>query len=216
MPYIYKITNKINGKSYIGKTLKTVKERWSEHCQDYKKERSEKRPLYSAMTKYGINNFLVEEVEECSEADLNEREKYWIEFYGTFKYGYNATIGGDGKQYIDYDLVISLYNQIQNQSEVAKQLNICPDSVSKILRSRKIIRKSSQEVSKEKLGKKVKMCDKYTHEIIKVFPSRNEAAQWLIDNNKTRCKKTTIGYHITEVCNKKRKSAAGYYWEVIK
>jgi hypothetical protein len=51
MPYIYKITNKINGKSYIGKTLKTVKERWSEHCQDYKKERSEKRPLYSAMSK---------------------------------------------------------------------------------------------------------------------------------------------------------------------
>ena len=127
----------------------------------------------------------------------------------------NATVGGDGKQYIDYDLVVSLYNQIQNQNEVARQLNICSDSVSKILKLRKIVKKSRQEVSKEKLGKKVKMCDKNTHELIKVFSSRNEAAQWLIDNNKTNCKKTTIGYHITEVCNKKRKTAAGYYWEII-
>lgn len=215
MPYIYKITNIINGKSYIGKTLKTVKERWSEHCQDYKRDRNEKRPLYSAMKKYGIENFLIQEIESCSEIEINEREKYWIEFYKTFQYGYNATIGGDGKQYIDYDLVVSLYSQLQNQKEVARQLNICPDSVNKILKLKQIVKKSGQEVSKEKLGLKVKMCDKNTHELLKVFSSRNEAAQWLIDNNKTKCKKSTIGYHISEVCNKKRKSAAGYYWEKL-
>ena len=90
MPYIYKITNKINGKSYIGKTLKTIEVRWSEHCQDYKKERNEKRPLYSAMKKYGVNNFSIEEIEECNEEELNEKERYWIEFYRTFKYGYKC------------------------------------------------------------------------------------------------------------------------------
>ena len=92
-------------------------------------------------------------------------------------------------------------------------MNICPDSVNKILNLKKVIKKKRQEVIKENLGIKVKMCDKYTHNIIKVFSSRSEAAQWLIDNNKTKCKKSTIGYHIIEVCNKKRKSAAGYYWE---
>lgn len=167
------------------------------------------------MNKYGIENFSVEKIEECSEKELSKRERYWIEYFGTFKYGYNATLGGDGKQYIDYDLVIASYNQLQNQKEVAKLLNISPDSVSKILALRKIDKKSSQEISKERFGIKVKMCDKNTHELLKVFSSRNEAAQWLIDNKKTNCKKTTIGYHIIEVCNKKRKSAAGYYWEKI-
>ena len=76
MPYIYKITNKINGKSYIGKTLKSIEERWTEHCQDYKRERNEKRPLYLAMNKYGIENFLIEKIEECSESEINNREKY--------------------------------------------------------------------------------------------------------------------------------------------
>lgn len=49
MAFIYKITNKINGKIYIGKTLKTIEGRWKEHLKDYKRPRFEKRPLYSAM-----------------------------------------------------------------------------------------------------------------------------------------------------------------------
>lgn len=54
MAYIYKITNKVNNKCYIGKTLKTIEERWIEHCRDYLRRDEEKRPLYSAMKKYGI------------------------------------------------------------------------------------------------------------------------------------------------------------------
>ena len=46
MAYIYKITNQINGKVYIGKTLSSIEERWKEHCKDYKREYCEKRPLY--------------------------------------------------------------------------------------------------------------------------------------------------------------------------
>lgn len=49
MPYIYKITNKINDKIYVGKTLDTIENRWREHKNDYQKRRNEKRPLYSAM-----------------------------------------------------------------------------------------------------------------------------------------------------------------------
>ena len=76
MAYIYKITNQINGKIYIGKTLKTIEERFKEHCNNYKKERNEKRPLYSAMNKYGIKNFDIQEVEKCNDKNVNEREKY--------------------------------------------------------------------------------------------------------------------------------------------
>ena len=123
MPYIYKIENKLNGKIYIGKTLKTVQERWKEHCHDFKRERCEKRPLYSAMNKYGIENFFIEEIEQCEANILSEREKYWIEYYNSFKYGYNATIGGDGRSYLDYDLILSLWQEGKTAKEIAKILN---------------------------------------------------------------------------------------------
>ena len=57
MPYIYKITNDINNKIYIGKTLHAIEHRFKEHCKDSKKRQNEKRPLYSAMNKYGIEHF---------------------------------------------------------------------------------------------------------------------------------------------------------------
>lgn len=51
MAFIYKITNDINQKVYIGKTEREVEERFKEHCRAYRQERYEKRPLYAAMKK---------------------------------------------------------------------------------------------------------------------------------------------------------------------
>ena len=95
MAYIYQITNKLNGKIYIGKTERSVQERWKEHCRDYLKERCEIRPLYRAMKKYGVENFFIEVIEETDNPE--EREVFWIQQKGSFKSGYNATLGGDGK-----------------------------------------------------------------------------------------------------------------------
>jgi len=63
-----------------------------------------------------------------------EREKYWIQYYGSFKNGYNATLGGDGKKYIDYDLVIATYKQNNNAAKTARILNISSDSVRNIVK----------------------------------------------------------------------------------
>lgn len=49
MAYIYKITNDINDKVYIGKTEFAIEKRFKEHCQDALKAKSDNRPLYSAM-----------------------------------------------------------------------------------------------------------------------------------------------------------------------
>lgn len=213
MPYIYKVTNQLNGKAYIGKTMHTIDKRWKEHCRDYTKERCEKRPLYMAMKKYGVQNFIIEQIEECSDTILNERECFWIEYYGTFKNGYNATLGGDGKAYIDYDLVVANYKQLQNIEAVAQIMHIHRDSVTKILHSRNIPIKSSAQINKEQNGKIVQMFDKKTGEFIQSFITVADAARWLIDNGYSNCKFTTIRYHITEVCAGKRKSAAGFIWK---
>ena len=106
MAFIYKITNDINQKIYIGKTERNIEERFKEHCREYRKKRCEKRPLYAAMKKYGTEHFHVELVEETDNPE--EREQYWIKYYNCYgSTGYNATMGGDSKRYIDYDEIIN-------------------------------------------------------------------------------------------------------------
>lgn len=85
MSYIYKITNMINGKSYIGKTNLSIEKRFKEHCRDSKKERCENRPLYSAMNKYGIENFTVEQIDKCSADEADEKENIGLNIFKLIK-----------------------------------------------------------------------------------------------------------------------------------
>lgn len=96
MGYIYKITNIVNGKLYIGQTRKTVEERFEIHLKNAKKHIN--RYLYDAMNKYGYDNFVPSLIEECEDNLLDEKEIYWIKFYNTINkdIGYNMTIGGGG------------------------------------------------------------------------------------------------------------------------
>ena len=80
---IYKITNKLNGKSYIGQSIHCGK-RLDEHCSNKKQFIDETIELE------GIQNFTFEILEECNKEELNEREDYYIEKYNTmFPNGYN-------------------------------------------------------------------------------------------------------------------------------
>ena len=96
MGYIYKITNKINGKVYIGQTKKTIEERFQEHLKKAKIHTN--RYLYDAMNKYGYENFIVSQIEKCPDNNLDEKEIFWIAFYQSNNklYGYNMTAGGGG------------------------------------------------------------------------------------------------------------------------
>ena len=212
MPYIYKIENKLNGKIYIGKTLKTIQERWKEHCRDFQKERYEKRPLYSAMNKYGIENFFIEEVEQCEESVLSEREKYWIEYYGSFKYGYNATNGGDCKRYIDRNLIIKTYREIGVMQRVADLLSISVDSVRNILKENNIKIHSYKEINKRLYGKAVMMLS-LIEEPQKVFNTLSEAAIFLNEERKQNSEIKGMTGHISQVCNGKRKTAYNHKWK---
>ncbi len=210
MAYIYQIINDINNKIYIGKTEFSIDKRFKEHCSDAFKERNEKRPLYSAMRKYGIEHFHIELIEETDNPE--EREKYWIEQKQSFKKGYNATLGGDGKKYLDYDLIIASYKEIKSVKDTAISLGISSDSVSNILRANNISIITSSEVIKKKYGKVVNMYD-LQNTFLKTFPSVNAAAKYMVENNLTGCKMTTIKQHITEVCMGKRKTAVKFKWK---
>jgi group I intron endonuclease len=65
---IYVIKNLINGKEYVGKTFSTVEKRFKQHLIDSRKKRCENRPLYSAIRKYGEDNFEYESLGEYEES----------------------------------------------------------------------------------------------------------------------------------------------------
>ena len=95
---IYKITNQVNNKIYIGLTTETLQERWSGHLQAYK---TCKRHLYESMRKYGIENFTIEEIDKAdSFEELGQLERKYIREYDSQnpEKGYNITAGGERNQ----------------------------------------------------------------------------------------------------------------------
>lgn len=133
---IYKITNIINGKCYIGQSI-NIQERWRRHrCFNQDKSHY---PLYLAFAEYGLDNFTFEILEECGLDELNEKEQFYIKKYDSYKTGYNQTIGGQGTGHIvklsDEDVEI-IYDLLQNssilQNDIARMFNIGTDTVSEI------------------------------------------------------------------------------------
>lgn len=131
---IYKITNVVNQKAYIGQSI-NIGRRWTAHKTHYKNDSYSDYncPLYRAMRKYGIENFKFEIVEQCESEKLNEREKYWISYYRTFnpEKGYNLTAGGqDSANYTilsqqEVDEIVKLLRETSlTQQEIAAQFNI--------------------------------------------------------------------------------------------
>jgi len=94
---IYKVTSKTSGKSYIGKTIKSILKRFDEHVWHSLNENCLKTHFHNAIKKYGKGDFIIELL-ECAENTLaSEREIYWIDYFDTFNgEGYNMTVGGEG------------------------------------------------------------------------------------------------------------------------
>lgn len=210
MSYIYKIINDINNKVYVGKTDFSIEKRFKEHCQDAFRERNEKRPLYAAMRKYGIEHFHIELIEETEKPE--EREIYWIGFYEGYSEGYNATRGGDGKHLYDHDLILARLKEIPYPCQVAKEFNCCVDLVYDIAKQYNISVKNKSNEQLQALSKEVSAFTK-DGKFVKTFSSTVEAAKWCFENGKSSSLTSGVRTHIAEVANGKRKSAYSYIWK---
>lgn len=114
---IYKITNKLNDKCYIGQTYSLIKnneelghlKRWNEHISDTKRCKCCPR-FHNAIIKYGKDNFEVEVLLYASEDEIDDYEILLISLYGSNKksYGYNITEGGKGVKCSDEDIRIKI------------------------------------------------------------------------------------------------------------
>jgi group I intron endonuclease len=90
---VYKITNLINGKLYVGQTIRSLQERWKDHCSG----NSRCLAIKAAIDKYGPENFTIEQIDQASDLkDLNKKEGDWIiQMNSLSPNGYNLKTGGD-------------------------------------------------------------------------------------------------------------------------
>lgn len=90
---IYKITNQENGMCYIGQAV-DIATRWKNHAKcGLGIDTPANNKLYKEMQEIGIWNFSWELIEECPKEQLNEKEKYYIDLYDSYSYGYNQNKG---------------------------------------------------------------------------------------------------------------------------
>lgn len=135
--FIYKITNKVNGKSYIGQTIQSVKERFYQHCATKCSQAILNMVIHKAITKYGKSNFTIEVIEEVESANLNDRERYWIRYYDSYNNGYNSTEGGQDRiklfKNLDTESIVMEYKSGKSLREIGRLFNVDKQTIKDLL-----------------------------------------------------------------------------------
>lgn len=202
MGYIYKVTNKVNGKMYIGQTTRTIEQRWKQHVySSFSDSTFDKGPFHLAIKKYGVEAFIVEQVEKCRDEDLNSRETYWIRHFNTLDSGYNITIGGEHPLRWDGKDVLPLWDKGLSVKEIAKELGISCRMVSERLDAEGI--SVAEKIARgQKIGGVSSRLPVYMYDrdgnYIAEFASKHEAAKAIGFNGKVNNryigKSTICGY----------------------
>lgn len=212
MGYIYKITNNINDKIYIGQTICDIKTRWQRHLSTAKTIKK-RTLLYDAFFELGFSNFQISLVEECDNELLNEREKYWIAFYDSYNNGYNMTTGGGNIQTnAEEDQLIQKIYELWDKglgiTEISRELDVSRGLISNRLYIYKnysaedAIKRGQVNSAKAKF-KKVYQWDK-NGQLINEYNSLKEASE-----------KNNFSYKALSHAFSKGGSSNGYYWTSI-
>lgn len=214
MGFIYKVTNNINGKVYIGKTKQDVKKRFLQHKNEAKNEAKnliKNKPFHKALQQYGYKNFEFNIIEEIPDDFLEEREIYWIKYYNSYIYsknsnGYNATRGGNGTLKYNYKALAKAYLNNGNKSKTAKQNNCCISTINKVCKEYNL---KTKLLTTGILIQRIDINGK-----IKEYPSIKKAAEDIaVETNKNI---QTIRKRITFLLNHNpNQKAYGYFWKKI-
>ena len=188
---IYKITNRVNGKIYIGQTTKPLIVRWRLHCSPG----SGCNAMKNAIQKYGKENFTVEQIDvACDQEELDKKEQYWISHYDCIApKGYNLTIGGEHPKLTD---------------ETRKRISKAVKGRIGSMLGKRHSNETKEKISKSRYGKyrgsangrSVKV---FCIELTETFDCAKEAGRQLAIDPSS----------IIACCRGRRKSAGGFTWE---
>ena len=170
-----------------------------------------KRPLYDAMNKYGIENFVVKELIEYPNEKLSSYEIMYINKLGTYNNGYNATKCGDGSILFDYDKIIETYKLGGTMTDCAVKIHCSVDTVKKVFTINNIpirhIRCSC--CIKPKKVKQYSLDGTF----IKEWDSITQAAHWLADNKYAKTYNSGVNSKIGLCMRGKQKTAYKFIWK---
>lgn len=214
---IYKHTNKINGKVYIGQTCQDVNSRWGRNGQNYD-------PSYKfgkAIQKYGWNNFTHEIIEDNipTQELANQKEIYYIELYQSYYFGYNMTKGGGG--IINDAQNIGVYQIDINKNIVAhyksiidasKATNLLPQNIGACLTNKQITAGGFYWLSDTiDTNNIILPKSKYKRDVISIEPNSNKISYYSCVQQAS--KETNTSYSgILLCCNKQAIMANNRYW----
>ena len=175
---IYKVTNKVNGKIYIGQTVRTLEQRKWQHLNAAK--HGCKTHFYNAIRKYGEDNFVFEVIDEASSIqELNALERYYIAKFNCIKEGYNMVDGGNNN-------VMFLDKVKQKHLESMRS----PETRAKISKSMKEYRKEhpwteeqKRKFAKSKYGNKNFAGHKLTKEHLEALNKSHYKKVYCINKN---------------------------------
>lgn len=215
---IYKITNLINNKVYIGQSI-DIEKRLKKHKYSY-----DNFHIHRAIQKYGKDNFSYEIIEECSQDALDEKEKYWITYYNSLEpNGYNMVPGGSngtglakGIPIKQYDLKGNFIKEYPSANQAARELDICASLINDCCNGKMKHYKCFQwrfinsDLPIQNLGdsEQIKYQNKSVEQydlkgnFIKKYSSITEAGQELNISKGSIC----------NCCQGKRKQANGFQW----
>ena len=205
MAYIYKITDLTNGMIYIGETTQTIQTRWSGHL--YKSRHNKDNSyLHNAIRAHGESNFIIEEVEQCSEAERFERETYYIKKYDCLTpKGYNILVAGRGSIKVPIELLLDAWEEGLNTKEIGEKYNIGRQVVAEHLKSNGI---TQEEIYKRQGERNGLRC---ARPVLQYDLQGNFIKRWI---SASSCKEK--GYEqgeISSCCRQEIRIAYGYLWK---
>lgn len=203
---IYKITNIVNNKSYVGQTIKNADKRWKEHQQHAfgSHVNDQNKHLYRAIRKYGLENFTFEVLQDNIEnyKQLDKAEIYWIDYYNSFIKGYNKTFGG--QQYhkiLPNQEIIQDYYKTKSARKTALNFGVDHSTVDDILNHNNIPRFTLRQ----SIGQTIRISK---DDFEKEFESVKDCAEWFVENK--ICKTTKAESARTGLKN--ARSTTGFYY----
>ena len=217
MGIIYKITNNINNKVYIGMTTRNLNVRINDYKKSYLNENCKEYnfKIIKAMREIGFENFKFEVIEECDNNILSEREKYWIQYYNSVFDGYNTALGGVGKPLLnEYQIQAMkiLYDAGWLLQDIEKAIGVNKHTIGKILHNRFGINTTSNSNSIQRANSKTVIA--VNQSSIYYFNSISEAARFIFDiETNDKCPSVRAAFRkISRSVNSKFYTAYGFLW----